>query len=265
MNNFGYIIFLTSDWLPLIYNLVNSVLTFSKYNIEIYCINFNHDFNNDRIKCKDINISTINFYNICKCKLIASIATEFDIALILDGDMIVTNNIDAIFTENKERLITSEYPLFAKHPHNHFNAFKHLKLFTNKEPKMKWVYANYIFSKSHKLFLQKVLDIMNNLSVEYHYSISDEDIFNSVLAEYEVDYDLGYNYFPNGFRCVVEYYLTGENKDGENHILENYTNFNTPIKMYAFHGHEIKNINFGKYIVDEICKKFSITNVNFHL
>lgn len=254
-DNFGFIIFLTSQWIPLILNLVKSVLTFSKYNIEIYCINFNYNFNNDRIKCINLNIDDVDFFNICKCKLIASVNTNFDIALILDGDMIVTNNIDNIFIENKERVIESKYPLFAKHPHNHFHSFNHLNLFTNKQPKMKWVYANYIFCKSHIYFLKEALDIMNKVPKNLHNVLSDESILNALLVKYEVDYDLGYNYFPNGLKHIVEYYLFGKNKDGERDILETYINNDTPIKMYAFHGHLIKDVNYGNYIIDEICKK----------
>lgn len=98
--NKGYVIFLTKDWLPIVSNLIESVLLFSKYNIEINCINFNYNFDNCRIKSNIINLENSDFFNITKCKIISTINSEFDIGLILDGDMIVTKDIDNVFSDN---------------------------------------------------------------------------------------------------------------------------------------------------------------------
>ena len=62
----GFIIFLTENWLPIINNLLTSVLVFSKYDVEVNCINFYHDFKNDRVISKTIILNNVNFFNITK-------------------------------------------------------------------------------------------------------------------------------------------------------------------------------------------------------
>ena len=258
----GFVIFLTENFFPVVSNLIKSVLLFSVYNIEVNCINFSHDFQNERIISKTIYIETDcsydkKFFNITKCKIISTLDSDFDIGLILDGDMIVTKEIDKIFEDNEERIQNYQFPLFAKHPHNPFDRWNHIvSLISKKQPKMKWVYSNYLFSKHHRWFFQNVLDIMNNISKTNHEclfpTVPEESILNALLAEYEVDYDLGYNYFPDGFSYVIDYYLDKTNKDGEKHIQEFYLDYSCPVKFYAFHGHDIKNVNFGKELIERL-------------
>lgn len=256
--NKGYVIFLTENWLSIVSNLINSVLLFSKYNIEVNCINFNHDFNNDRIKSKNIYLNNPDFFNITKCKIISTIESDFDIGLILDGDMIVTSDIDNVFFDNEDRILTCKFPLFAKHPHNPFESYKHItSKVSNTSNKMKWVYSNYLFAKHHKWFFTEILNYMNSVPDSHHsffYPVPEESIINALLSKYQVDYDLGYNYFPNGFKHVIEHYLN-YNKDGEQHIQETYLNYDCPIKFYAFHGHDIKNTEYGKYVIQQLLQK----------
>ncbi len=251
----GYIIFLTDNWLPIISNLIDSVISFSVYDIEINCINFAHNFNNNRIKSKTIFMDNCDFFNITKCKLISTINSNFDIGLILDGDMIVTPNIDKIFDDNEERIKYCKYPLFAKHPHNPFDRWKHIiQRITKDPPMMKWVYSNYLFRKEQKWFFQEALDYMNSIPYHDHnlyLPVPEESVLNALLIKYKVDYDLGYNYFPNGFKCVIDYFLN-ENEEGKKHINECYLSYGCPIKFYAFHGHDIKDINYTKEIITKI-------------
>ena len=252
----GFIIFLTKNWLNIIENLVDTVLTFSIYDIEINCINFEYNFNNPRIKQKTIYIDNDNFFNITKCKLISTINTNFDVALLLDGDMIVTPEIDQIFIDNTDRVQTYKCPLFAKHPHNPYDKYMHIiSTIINKPPKMKWVYSNYFFHKSQKWFFQEALDYMNSIDLNkqsFFLPVPEESILNALLIKYDVDYDLGYNYFPNGVDCVINYYLYGNNSEGKKHITETYLNYNCPVKFYAFHGHQIKDLNYCKEIIKQI-------------
>lgn len=254
----GFVIFLTEGWLQIVSNLINSILLFSKYNIEINYINFNHTINNKRVKNNFITLDNLDFFNITKCKIISTIQSEFDIGLILDGDMVVTKDIDNIFFDNEDRIMSCEFPLFAKHPHNPHEKYKYITSFVSKEePKMNWVYSNYLFSKNHKWFFTEVLDYMNSIPQNQHdffYPVPEESILNALLSKYKVDYDLGYNYFPNGFECVVDHYLH-YNEEGEKHIKETYLNYNCPIKFYAFHGHSIKNVEYGEYVIQQIQNK----------
>jgi hypothetical protein len=253
----GYIIFLTKDFLDIVNNLIDTVILFSKYDVEITCINFEYNFNNDRIKTNSLFIDICDFFNITKCKIIATLNSKFDFALLLDGDMIVTPDIDKIFEENEERIKNYKCPLFAKHPHNPYNQWKHIvsKVIGNKIPKMNWVYSNYLFIKEQKWFFQETLNYMNSVPIYQHhlfYPVPEESILNALLIKYDVDYDLGYNYFPNGLDCVIDYYLTNNNDEGKHHINECYLSYDCPIKFYAFHGHKIKDHNYTKIIVEKI-------------
>jgi hypothetical protein len=137
----------------------------------------------------------------------STIDCDLDIGLILDGDMIVTNQIDTIFEENLDKVINSEFPLFAKHPHNPFNRGDYtnvIKKYTNKEPKMKWVFASYLFSKKNVWFIEKVYNEMCQIDNQIG---EDELIINAFLTEYEVNYDIGYNYLPNGMNDMIDIFF----------------------------------------------------------
>jgi hypothetical protein len=253
----GYIIFLTESWLPIVNNLIDTLLSFSNYDIEVNCINFDQNFNNSRIKTKKIVLNDTSFFNITKCKLIATINSNFDIALLLDGDMIVTPEIDKIFDDNEEKIKTLKCPLFSKHPHNPFDRWSHIiSKIINKPPKMKWVYSHYLFTKEQKWFFQEALNYMNNVPINEHtmyYPVPEESVLNALLIKYDIDYDLGYNYSPNGFSCVIDYYFSkDENSEGFKSIKNTYLDYDCPVKFYAFHGHQIKDVEFTKKIVEKL-------------
>jgi hypothetical protein len=182
-------------------------------------------------------------------KIFASIDCNLDVGLILDGDMIVTNRIDDIFNENLDRVVNSEFPLFAKHPHNPFAKKEYLnmvKKYTSKTPKMKWVYASYLFSKKNIWFLEKVYKEMES---NYDQVGEDELIINAFLTEYEVNYDIGYNYLPNCLNDMIDIFFGRSKNTVENNM---YLQFDCPVKFYMFHGHLCKDIEQGKKLINEI-------------
>tara|TARA_Y100000996_G_scaffold415393_1_gene409795 strand:- start:4789 stop:5580 length:792 start_codon:yes stop_codon:yes gene_type:complete len=256
----GFVIFTDLNYFPIVENLIDSVLLFSKYNIELNCINFLKEFDNPRIKSKKIDMPNPHFFNITRCKIIATINSNFDYGLLLDGDMIVTKEIDQIFNDNEEKIKKVKCPLFCKHPHNPFERYKHIfEKLTNKEPKMNYVYSVYLFLKSQKWFFEETLSIMNNILSKnrhnYFYPIPEESVLNAQLCNYDVDYDMGYCYHINGFSECFEYYLNPESeegKKGKKHIEDTYLSYDCPIKIYAFHGHNIKDINIGKNLINKI-------------
>lgn len=247
--NYGFILFFTENFKEISNNLINSIILFSKYKIEVNTINYDYISNNEKIISKRINLDNVSFESIMSAKFISSINTNFDIALILDSDMIVTKDIDNIFLENENIINNKDFPLFAKHPHK-YHTFEinqnHVSTITNKNPKMPWVYANYLFSGTkHKWFFEKTLEIYK----KYQY-IVDEVIINALLVEYEVDYDLGYNYFPNCYPDSVEYYFDNTYNKGLIEINNVYNDI--PIKFYAFHGHLCKDIEYTKKLIERI-------------
>jgi hypothetical protein len=254
----GFVTFCTEDWVEILDNLVDSVLFFSKYEITVYSINFDYFNENDRVKVKRIDIPTLSMYEICKQKIYSSVDSEYDVGLILDTDMIVTPEIDNIFEDNLERVINSEYPLFARHPNDAFKNAKevmldHVRIFTNNLPKHRYVYASFLFSKKNKWFLSEVLNEMNSRG---HILGEDEMIINCLLTKYQVDYDIGYNYLPNGTHNILNGYLNESTNIDD--ITLGYLKYDCPVKFYIFHGHEIKNVKHTKnYLINLKNDKFN--------
>jgi len=245
----GFVTFCTENYVEIMNNLIESVLLFSKYDIIVYSLNFEYKHESNRVKIKRIDLTNLNYFNICKMKLHATIDCNLDVGLILDCDMIVTNQIDNIFDENLNKVMNSEFPLFAKHPHNPFNRSDYstvIKKYTNKEPKMKWVYASYIFSKKNIWFIQKIYDEMNKLNYQIG---EDELIINAFLTEYEVNFDIGYNYLPNGLEDMLDIFFGKVENTKENNP---YLQHDCPVKFFMFHGHLCKNPIEGKKLIDNI-------------
>ena len=165
--------------------------------------------------------------------------------------MIVTDQIDQIFEDNINRIQECKFPLFTKPPHDPHDRYKHItSRVSTKKPKMKWVYSVYLFTEKQKWFFEEVLDIMNNVSKKgeerFYMPVSEEGVINALLSKYEVDYDMRYNYCPNGYSYVIDYYLGKNIEKGKKHIEDCYLKYDCPVKFYAFHGHDIKNVTYTK-------------------
>jgi hypothetical protein len=252
----GFTTFCTENYTPIVDNLVESVLSFSKYDIIVYSINFDYHHESDRVTTKRVDIKAPNYFKICQTKIFTTVDCGFDYGLILDCDMVATHNIDEIFNEeNLARLDSSRFPLFAKHPHVPLNTnpgFREaFKRYTNYEPSMRWVYASFIFSKNNVWFLQEVLDEMKKLSAQ---AGEDELIINALLAKYKVNYDIGYNYLPNGLDEMFDLFFGVKEDNVENNP---YLRCECPIKYYLFHGHRIKDAEFTRGLIEKI-KEFRV-------
>ena len=239
MMKIGFVTFCTENYIQILDCLIESVIQFSKHEITVFSINFDYKNNNSRIKSKRVDIDKVDYYNICKMKIFSSIECGYDVGLVLDCDMIVTKDIDKIFEDNLQRVISSDYPLFSKHPHDPFSqpghhAINTIKKLTYKAPKMKYVFASYLFSTKNKWFLYEVLEFMNTKKLIGE----DEIVINGLLAKYEVDYDIGYNYLPNGTDNLVNDYLYNS---VSTELYETYLKYDCPVKFYIFHGHNCKN------------------------
>ena len=111
--NYGFNTFVTKNWLPLAETLIDSIGSFSKYPITINCINFEHNFNSDKVTSKTINIDNLNFYSICMVKWLSLLDNPYDICAILDSDMVVTKEVDELFETNEIKILQSQFPLLA--------------------------------------------------------------------------------------------------------------------------------------------------------
>jgi len=249
----GFTTFCTEDHKEIMDCLVESVLEFSKHEITVFSINFDYKHQSSRVKNKRIDLDRLTFFDICKVKIMATLQCDYEFGMSLDSDMIVTDIIDNIFIENEERVLSSNFPLFSKHPNDPFSNPNHhaihtLKNFTDKKPKMKYVYAHFLFSEKNKWFLEEVVEVMNKMNP----SDDDEMVINALLTKYEVDYDIGYNHLPNCYDMNVECYL---NNTISEDIQMVYLNNDCPVKFYTFHGHNCKSTSKMKEYINLIKKQ----------
>jgi hypothetical protein len=253
----GFVTFCTHDWQNILSNLVNSVLEFSKYDITVFSINFDYHSENERVKSIKVELDNTDYFNVCKTKIFSSINNDYDIGLILDCDMIVTKEIDLIFEENYDRVLDSKFPLFAKHPHNPYkngnmwpSILNVIRQYTDKDPKMNYVFASFLFSKNNKWFLEEVYE---NLCNNPPSAGEDEFIINAFLTKYEVDYDIGYNYLPNATGNLFKAYMDNDFTCEE--LYDTYLQHSCPVKFYLFHGHLLKNQTEGQSMINQIKSK----------
>ncbi len=259
MNNFGFNTFCTRNWLPLVEILIDSICSFSEYPITVNCINFDYDFKNTQVISKKIrDTGIITNSHLYKYKWSTLLDSTYDLTVMLDADMIALPEVDKLFYENVNRIASCQFPLFAKHPHNPFENPIHkyhlkniLDMFTSNQPSMKYVYACGLVIKNHKSFIQEIIDSIDlfhkNNSIPY---IEDEGILNCLLAKYQVNYDLGYNFFPNS--TIYKDYISN-NIDNSFELYESYLKLNCPVKFYCFHG--CKDPNEAKNILENIKNK----------
>jgi len=245
----GFVTFCTEDYLCVLNNLLDSILVYSKYDVIVYTINFDYDFKSSRIKTKKIDLLNVNFFNICKMKIFSAIDCNLDFGLCIDTDMVFTKEIDCIFEENLDKILTSKFPLFGKHPHKPLQTnhgwMDAIKKYSNKLNE-NWVYATFIFSNENKWFLQEVLNEMETVGNQIG---EDELIINGLLSKYGGQGDIGYNFFPNGLNEMFDIYF-GLKEDNE--INNPYLKYGCPVRFFAFHGHAIKNCDFGKELVKKL-------------
>lgn len=242
MNDFscGFSTVVTQQWIPLIDILINSIISFSKFPITVHCINFEHNFNNERVKSKTLNFKTLDWNVVCMAKWLALKELPYHNTLMIDSDMIALPDVDNIFTENKHKIEQSKFPLFAKHPHDPFSNkdyTQHLSylinFFTNNKPQMKYVYAHGLFHRKHQYFVDDLISNMNKYLRTKATFCGDEGLLNVMLTKHQVTEDIGYNYLPN--TTLGEAYINNEINDNQE-LYDTYLKFQCPVKFYLLHG-----------------------------
>ena len=96
--------------------------------------------------------------------------------------------------------------------------------------------------------------ITDNNEEHLYQGVPEEGIMNGLLSKYQINDDMGYCYHVNGYKYVIDYYINGEEK-GKKHIENTYLKYECPVKLYAFHSHDIKNVEYGKKVIEMIKEK----------
>lgn len=202
----GFVTFVNNNqkYLKLNEILVESILSFTELEVEVFSINFDYKHENNRVISKRINVNKECIDTIFYSKIFSSLCSDFDIGLQLDSDMIVTSDAVKIFDK-----INSDYKYIkgSLHPWNgplnnsHHFIMNCMGVKTQSQP---YIHATYLFTKNSKEFLKEAYDIgMQMFSNNIHPINYDETILNCLLWKKNISdaniecYDPYFEYFKN--------------------------------------------------------------------
>jgi hypothetical protein len=181
--------------------LIESIINLTDYDIEVFGINCTLKHSSNRVINRTINLKDECIDTIFYSKIYSSYASDFDIGLQLDSDMIVTPDAIRLFEE-----IDPEYP-FVKgslHPWNGLEP-AHIAIMNKLGAKQKsqpYIHATYLFTKNSKDFLKEAYDIGMNFFKSGVSPINyDETVLNTLLWKNNVNdanvvcYDPYFEYF----------------------------------------------------------------------
>lgn len=203
----GYVTFVNNNkkYIRLTDILIESILLFSKYEVEIFSINFDYKYKeeNDKIIYRKIICDDeSSFESIAYNKFISIYDSFFDYGIFVDSDCIITPNTDILF-EYIDKLI--DVPLAPYHPSQYINeGIKYImRVLDIKKDTQPYVHnATFLFSNSCKKFFKECHDVSQYLLKNKIRPINaDETIMNVMLWKYEktnsyIDcYDPYYKYF----------------------------------------------------------------------
>lgn len=238
----GFITYVNdSHYLELCKILVESVLKFSQYPIQVFCINFDYNFNNDKVFSTRIDISGNDHISIWNAKPKMAMSSMFDYGLMIDSDVIITKDLDKIFDEHNPEDLT--YPICPIHQHEVFAEKYFMDLFGLKERTQRWVHAD-AFLYSHKtndflnewyktnLYLQKNNTVPN---------VGDESVLNLLLWKHNQK-----NWYAEIFEPYYDLFYDCSRENLIKHGYEPDWN----IRHYMYHG--CKNPTEAKEILEKI-------------
>lgn len=254
MNNIIFNTICTREWAPLVSVLARSIKEFSQHKLVINCINFNYISTDPQIITRRISANIQSFSDLCRYKWSTMLDQDFDLCVMLDADTIALPDIDEIVNDNKN-LSNEDFPLFAPHPHDPFsnpihsqNLAEMMRIFTNKKPNMKYVYASGLVSKKHINFIKEVVDSIDWFNCrKIPTYIEDEGILNCLLSKYSVSKNLSYNYFPN--YTLYQDYLDN-NLEHSLELKNTYLDNNCAVKFCSLHG--CKNSSLIEEVLQQV-------------
>lgn len=239
----GYVTFVDDNpvYSELTNILIESVTQFSSKQIEVFSINCDFKHSSDRVINHRINVKEKNFGSICYSKLFASLNSSFDYGVQLDGDFIITEDMDKLF-ENKNIIKTT--PLGSLHPldpNNQHSVMSHLGVTEKSQP---YVHATYFFSKDCKPFIEECYNLSQiYLSNGNHPPNFDETILNVMLWKY------GSNQWLDCYDPYFDFFLNHNTKESHGYGWMDTVNF------YSCHG--IKDPGHARQVLDMLISQKS--------
>jgi hypothetical protein len=168
----GFTTFVNSSpqFLGLLEVLIDSVLNFTSYDIEVFGINFEYKHPNKRVRTQRLDFNGESFLDICYNKIVAATKSSFDLSMHLDADMIITKDIEKIFDFKNQ---IDRYILCPLHENDHnYLKFNKLEPMNGENQLMEilnipsktqpYVHADtFLYNKNSIAFLESVLDLIN--------------------------------------------------------------------------------------------------------
>lgn len=240
----GYVGFTNEKYKALTDVMVDSLLTFSKYPITIYSINFDYTHTSDRVNVVRINIQNESFARICYVKIFATYNNDYDVGMILDSDMVINKDIDEMLDIHGERALTVEYPLCLRQPQNPSSNLgtptaNYINSFFQKfgvEYIEGYVHASFVFSKKSKFFLQAVFDTCCDLEKQGIIPPThDESVLNLMLYNNGWINDIGFDYAPYYGDGFFDSYCN-DTLETNQLYKDRYEAQGIKVKMYTVHG-----------------------------
>lgn len=182
--NSGYVTFVDDNpiYQQLTDILVESIISFSSKNIEVFSINCDYKHSSNRVINRKINIENKDYATICYSKLYSSFNSSFDYGIQLDSDFIITDQMDSLF---EYAMKIKETPLGSLHPQDPNNQEWLMNYLGVKSKTQPYVHATYLFSNSCKPFIEECYTLSQKLlSMGYFPPNFDETIYNTMLWKY---------------------------------------------------------------------------------
>jgi hypothetical protein len=237
----GYVTFVDDNpkYLQLTEILIESIINFSNYDVEIFSINSEYIHSSSRVISRRIDLTKKSFGTICYSKLKCSYESDFDFSVQLDSDFIITKNMDKLF-DNSDRI--KELPLGSLHPRDPNDQKQIMGMLGVESKTQPYVHATYFFSKNCKQFFYECFEFSeycekNNITPPNY----DETIYNTMLWKYNSN---------DWLDCYDPYFgLFLDRNTKQTHGYDWMDNIN----YYSCHG--IKDPEHAKLVLEKLIKQ----------
>lgn len=253
----GIIAFTNEKYLKLTETLIESILKFSSLPVTIVTMGFDHDFKNNRVNSKqlDLELNQNSWVESTLSKYIVCAQTPYDITFYADIDLIITKEFESWFNSIEPTVSSLEALFCCKHPHypcneNNLSLLQFFKKFGIGATPDYILTAGYAYNRK---FIPHFLDAhkraINLVKESVEFPTGEECFLNAFLMQNKLIRDSGYDYLPNAE--LFESYIN-KSLDAKNYLHPIYQKEGRYIKPILFHGN--KDINRARYMIEEIEK-----------
>lgn len=254
----GLVGFTNEKYIALTEVFVDSVLKFSSLPVTIITMGFDHDFKNNRVNNKrlDLELNQNSWVESTLSKYIVCAQTPYDITFYADIDMVITKQFEPWFDSIESTVASLEKLFSCKHPHFPCNETNHSLLQFFKKFGI-GVTPDYILSAGYaynRKFIPRFLDAhkraIDLVREGVEFPTGEECFLNAFLMQNNLIHDSGYDYLPNAE--LFESYIN-KSLHAKNYIHPIYLEQGRYINPVLFHGN--KDINRARYMIEEIEKR----------